>query len=140
MCSDPVWTYSRDPKRFIAALELPGSLLAVMLLAERWPRKSRGLCRVTGATDNQGSSHIIKKMISTNLPRPRLLPEGTEQLRKYRMSLDLEWTRRDQNQEAGALTDWGFEDFDPGSKVLSRPGGPSLVNPTRAAGIQHRDV
>lgn len=56
-------------------------------------------------------------MMSTKFPIPCLLLELSEQLLKHRLCLDLEWARRDKNQEADALTNWAFKGFDPGRRV-----------------------
>jgi hypothetical protein len=85
---------------------------------------------VTGATDNKGNSYIVKKMMSTKFPIPCLLIEMSEQLLRHRLCLDLEWTRRDKNQEADALTNWDFRGFDPRKRVLVDPTNlPWLVLP-----------
>jgi hypothetical protein len=117
------WAFVKqgDPQRFIAALELLGSLLAVLLFKDKWPSNRSGSCCVTGVTDNRGNSFIVSKMMSTKFPIPVLLMELSEQLLGKGMALNLVWHNRDLNVEADALTNEDFRLFDPSKRIPVTP-------------------
>ena len=106
-----VWAKKGDAQRVIAALELLGTILAIILFDPE--RKSGGLrnCSITGSTDNRGNSYIIKRMLSTKWPIMPLLIELSEQLRVRGVELHLRWLPRDDNTEADALSNLDFKDF-----------------------------
>ncbi len=118
------WAFAKrnDPQRFIAALELLGSIVALTLFRKEWPKNQRGTCKITGITDNRGNSFIVHKLMSTKFPIPVLLMELTEQLREQGLDLNLEWQRRDLNKEADALTNEDFRGFDPTKRIHVPPG------------------
>jgi hypothetical protein len=111
--ADFPWAFSkRDPQRFIAALELLGSILAIILFSPAWPRRAVGRFSVTGSTDNKGMSHAVAKMLSTKFPVAILLLELCEWLRAGSLELSLSWLQRDLNKEADAITNEDFTGFD----------------------------
>lgn len=116
------WVFAKagDPQRVIAALEMMGSVLSLMYFTDRLPPGS-GSCKVTGVTDNRGNSFIIKKMMSTKFPLPVLLMELAEQMKHRHLSLELEWTPREDNTEADALSNFEVSQFDPDKRIRIDP-------------------
>ena len=108
------WVFSkaRDPGRVIAALELLGTLLCIVLFDLKAEVNAKANCTVTGATDNQGNSFATAKGMSTKFPLAPILIEMNEQLRVRKLDLRLNWTRRDTNVEADAITNQDFRAFD----------------------------
>ena len=113
------WVYAKegDPQRVIAALELLGTLLCIILFDPLYAMSGKASCVLTGATDNKGNSYIVRKLASTKWPITSLLLELSEQLRRRRAILDLQWLPRDANAEADALTNLNFEGFTPGNRI-----------------------
>lgn len=112
------WAFSRgEPFRTIASLELYASLLCIVLFGDSWPKGSRGTVKLQGVTDNLGNTFVLTKLMSSKFPLVVVLAELSAQLRSRGMSLDLEWTPRDQNEEADALTNNDFAAFDPALRV-----------------------
>jgi len=108
------WVFSkaRDPGRVIAALELLGTLLCIILFDLKADVNARANCTITGATDNQGNSYATAKGMSTKFPLAPILIEMNEQLRARKLDLRLNSTRRDTNVEADAITNQDFAAFD----------------------------
>ena len=76
------WAYARgDPFRTIAALELYGTLLCVMLFGDRWPQNARGRATVSGYTDNAGNAALPSRLMTSRFPLVVVLAELAEQLR-----------------------------------------------------------
>ena len=113
------WVFSKanDPGRVIAALELLGTLLCVMLFDLKADVNAKASCSVTGATDNQGNSYATSKGMSTKFPLAPILIELNEQLRHRNLDLRLNWTRRDSNVEADAITNQEFSGFDQSLRI-----------------------
>ena len=113
------WVFSKegDPGRVIAALELLGTLLSIVLFDIRSGTMLRGGCSVTGLTDNLGNSHAVSKGMSTKFPLAPLLIELSEQLRERSLDLQLTWVRRDSNTEADAITNQDFSLFDENNRI-----------------------
>ena len=105
-----VWAKG-DAQRTIAALELLGTILAVVLFDPEGIRKVSTTCGVTGGIDNKGNSHIVQKLISTKFPITPLVIELSEQLRSRGAELHLRWIPRLSNQEADDLSILKFDDF-----------------------------
>jgi hypothetical protein len=106
------WAFSKgDPFKVVAALELVGALLCVMIFAPKagW-RETSGRVVLTGFTDNKGNTHVMDKFMSSKYPLCVVLMELAEQLRAC-AALNLQWTPREQNVEADALTNDEFHDF-----------------------------
>jgi hypothetical protein len=106
------WAFvKKNPQRVIAALELLGTLLGVILFSDRWQKGSKGCMIGQAITDNKGNSFIVAKQMSTKYPITLLLMELTEWLRELDVALDLKWVPRDQNTEADALSNMDLKDF-----------------------------
>jgi hypothetical protein len=114
------WVFAKadDPQRVIAALELLGSILCILLFDPDARRGGRANCMLTGATDNLGNSFIVRKLSSTKWPIVALMIELSEQLRKRRALLDLVWVPRDDNKEADELTNLDYHSFDTANRIL----------------------
>jgi hypothetical protein len=112
-----VWCKEKDPGRVIAALELLGTIMAVMLFSNKWPANSSGWTHGTGLTDNRGNSFAVQKMLSTKFPLTVLLIELSEQLRACSIELHLQWVRREENQEADDLTNENFTKFSEQNRI-----------------------
>lgn len=113
------WAFAKkDPKRVIAALELYGTLLCLVLFCEVENTPTGGTMVLTGTTDNQGNTYALKKLMSTKFPLAPLLVELSEQMRKRHIELDLIWERRDRNVEADDLTNGVFDKFDEKRRLI----------------------
>ena len=106
------FTKAKDPQRFIAALELLGSLLCIGLFSKAWPVGNRGCGCFTGISDNQGNTFLTSKMMSGKFPMPILLTEVSEQMRMKNLVMDLQWVSRDDNVPADELSNSDFHQFD----------------------------
>ncbi|CAE7367520.1 unnamed protein product, partial [Symbiodinium pilosum] len=92
----------------IASLELLGTLICVKLWGSRMSGRSRSAGSIAGATDNQGNTYAVAKLMSTKYPLPILLMELSETLRLGSVFLDLRWVPRERNQWADDLTNGEF--------------------------------
>jgi hypothetical protein len=117
--ADAPWIYAKadDPQRVIAALELLGSILCILLFDPNAQMGGRTNCMLTGATDNRGNSFIVRKLSSTKWPIVALMIELSEQLRKRKALLDLVWVPRDDNTEADELTNLDYHSFDMANRI-----------------------
>ena len=112
------WAYLKgEPFKAIAALELFGTLVSLRVFGKRWPTAARGMIQVTAATDNKGNSQILPKMMTTKFPLLLVLAEISEQIRRNNWSLQLEWTPRQQNIFADALTNEDYAAFTPEKRI-----------------------
>ena len=138
------WAFSRgEPFRAIAALELYGTLVAIMAFADGWPREARGMVRVTGTTDNRGNSFILPRLMSSKFPLVIVLTELAAQLRKRSLLLDLDWAPREQNELADGLTNGDFTPFDPELRVhvdIERAGWILLEDMAKVAADIHATI
>lgn len=108
------WLFSKgDPKRVIAALELLGTLVCIMLFA----KEGDYVGSITGTTDNQTNTYVVKKFLTTKFPGTILLMELSEQLRKRKATLHLDWLCRSSNVEADDLTNGNFSKFTPSLRI-----------------------
>ena len=107
------WVFEKhgDPQRIIAALELLGSLLCLILFDFKAESPHTGILTISGTTDNLGNSFAMQKCMSTKWPLSPLLIELGEQLRTRQLELHLEWQRRDANVEADQLTNEDYSSF-----------------------------
>ncbi|CAE7463581.1 unnamed protein product, partial [Symbiodinium pilosum] len=106
------WAFIKnDPQRTTASLELLGTLLCVKLWGSRMSGRSRSTGSITGATDNQGNTYAVTKLMSTKYALPILLMELSETLRLGSIFLDLRWVFRERNQWADDLTNGEFGHF-----------------------------
>ena len=88
------------------------TLLSVVLFSPVWPADVGGEIRLTGATDNSGTPFAVSRLMTSKFPMIVVLTELAEQLRARGLSLSLNWTPRDQNEEADDLTNGRFGRFD----------------------------
>ena len=103
------WAFSRgETFRVIASLELMAVLVGVMVLLpdEEFARvgDTSGLVTIGCATDNQGNSFLLDKLMTTAYPLGLVLIELSYQLSKRRIAMRAEWVPRLQNEEADALS------------------------------------
>ena len=110
---DAPWLFKGgDSSRVIAAGELLATLVAVRLfLPNQCPGKA--WFRLTGTTDNLGNAYVVKKLLTTKRPLGALLMQLTCDLYDRQLWLDLQWVRRELNEEADALTNQDFSRFNP---------------------------
>ena len=114
------WAFARgEPFRTIAALELLGTLVSLVVLVPVSERKgdASGLVSMTCSTDNQGNSFLLDKMFTTRCPLGVVLMELAHQMRLRRTVLRARWLPRLQNQEADDLTNEEFRHFDPRKRI-----------------------
>ena len=110
------WAFARgEPFRVVASLELLAALIGVMVLCpeDEWRREpeSTGLVTIGCATDNQGNSFLLDRLMTTKYPLGLILIELSCQLAARRMALRADWVPRLQNEEADALTNSDFRHF-----------------------------
>ena len=67
---------------------------------------------LSGITDNLGNTFILTRMMTGKFPAVVILAELSAQLRRQEFELNLEWVPRDQNEEADALTNEHYAQFD----------------------------
>ena len=109
------WAFARgEPFRTIAALELLGVLVGLMVLV---PEGVHGgdlaaLISLTCGTANQSNSYLLDKMLTTKYPLGVILMELAHQMRRRRLILRARWLPRLQNEEADQLTNNEFHNFD----------------------------
>ena len=72
---------------------------------------------MSGVTDNQGNSFVLKKMLSSKYPLALILMQLSVVLAEKRLWLDLEWRPRTSNVEADDLTNENFARFSPWLRV-----------------------
>ena len=103
----------------ISAGELLASLTCILLFVDEGKdeRRMQGTVAVTGATDNQGNSYIVSKLMTTKFPVGAILMETVKQLARRNLWLNLHWIPREQNTEADALTNLDFSKFDANRRV-----------------------
>ena len=112
------WAFLRgEPFRTIAALEMFATLVSVRAFSDRWPGSGKGAITLSGITDNLGNTFVLSRMMTSKFPLVVILSELTLQLRDRGMEMDLLWTPRDQNEEAGALTNGAFTGFTAAHRV-----------------------
>jgi hypothetical protein len=107
------WLFDRGHgSRTIASSELLGTLVAVFLFCtgpDFKPGKGRMSC--TGATDNQGNSFVVQRLMTTKYPLAPILMELTSLLASKGLWLDLAWCPREENTLADQLTNSDFTSF-----------------------------
>ena len=116
--SSAPWAFSRgEPYRTIAALELFGTLVAIMAFSDRWPKCAKGMIALSGLTDNCGNSYVVSRLMSSRFPLVVILAELACQLQARDLDFALGWIPRDQNQEADALSNEFKGDFNDNNRV-----------------------
>ena len=116
------WAFARgEPFRTIASLELLGALVGVMVLLpeQLFDRgiESTGLVTFGCATDNQGNSFLVDRLMTTKYPLGIILVELLHQLALRRAALRARWVPRLENEEADALTNSDFRHFSAALRV-----------------------
>ena len=115
------WAFARgEPYRTIASLELFATLVCVTTFGGAWPAGSAGEVRLQGLTDNLGNTFAVTKLMSSKFPLVVILAELAAQLRARKMALSVGWTPRDQNEEADALTNGDYAQFNMANRVNVR--------------------
>ena len=76
-----------------------------------------GLATMTCGTDNQGNSYLLDKLMTTTFLLGVILMELACQLGLRRACLHARWIPRLQNEEADALTNGEFHQFDPALRI-----------------------
>ena len=121
---DPVsapWAFAKGlPATAISALELLATTVGVILLAPR-ASPGEGVLHLSGLTDSQVSSHVVRKGSTTSFPLCVVAMELAAQLEARSATMELLWIPRDQNSEADRLADSDFSGFSPSRRV-----GPKL--------------
>ena len=127
--ADFPWVFiKKDPKRVIAALELLGSVVAIMLFGK--PGLLKGCTIIRGLTDNKSNTFAATKLLSTKFPLTILVMELIAQLRKKGCQLQLDWISRDLNEPADDLTNCMYDRFSASNRIDVDPANlPFLVMP-----------
>ena len=73
---------------------------------------------VGGFTDNEGCAAALSKLQSTKFPLCCVVMELAARTAAARCRLQLEWTPRESNDEADALSNGRTEGFDPAKRIL----------------------
>ena len=103
-------------QRTVASWELVATLFCIYLWAPT-DSGSEGSCACTGATDNQGNSSIVNKMLTSKFPLSVVLMQLSTLLEQRGCWLGLNWICRDSNTEADALTNEEFGGFSLANRV-----------------------
>ena len=111
--SNAPWAFTRDgqPYRVIAALEAFGVLLAVRTFSPLIPRDSDTVLSIPGVTDNRGNAFVLNKLMSTKYPLCCIVMELAACMEESNLRIELEWTPRESNQEADALSNQNSTGF-----------------------------
>ena len=120
------WAFVKGvPARAISTLELLATTLGLVLLspAELDSPGTAGTVAVTGLTDSQVSSAVVRRGLTTAFPLCAVAMELSAQLEARGAELFLEWIPRDQNQEADRLADGQFDGFSEHHRVQADLGG-----------------
>ena len=80
-----------------------------------------GIISGSASTDNKGNTYSVAGLMSTKFPVNVLLMELSEQLDMRRSWLRVDWTPREQNHLADALTNYEYHDFDPDKRIVIDP-------------------
>lgn len=118
--ADAPWLFERGHgSRTVSSSELMATLVAVGVFCDAPKSDSprRALMRCTGLTDNQGNQFVVRRLMTTKFPLCAVLMQLTSTLADRSLWLDLEWTPRESNIEADALTNNDFTGFDPALRI-----------------------
>ena len=96
-----------------------GTLVAVELFcdAPSGVDLRKAMMKCTGLTDNQGNKFVIKRLMTTRFPLCAVLMQMAITLASKGLWLDLEWTPREANTEADAITNADYSLFDPSLRI-----------------------
>ena len=112
------WAFAKgEPFKVVAALELFGTLMAVKVFGDRWPKSTPGMLKIGGSTDNGGNPHVQTRMKTSKFPLVVILAELAAEMKANNWKLGLEWIPRGQNEEADDLTNWEFGRFSAENRV-----------------------
>ena len=115
------WLFEKGHgSRTIASSELLATMIAVHLfipLPSEPQQRTTGTVLVQGVTDNQSNMYVVAKLMTTTFPLAAVLMQLTCMLSLRNLWLNLGWIRRDQNEEADALTNADFSLFDPKKRL-----------------------
>ena len=117
--SSAPWAFAKGlPATAISALELLATTIGVILLA---PESSpgEGVLHLSGLTDSQVSSHVVRKKSTTSFPLCVVAMELAAQLEARSATMELLWIPRDQNSEADRLADSDIGGFSPSLRVAA---------------------
>ena len=115
--SQAPWLFDKGhASKTIAAGELLATLVSVQAFMSD-PFEARGVMGLTGVTDNQENSFVLKKMLSSKYPLALILMQLSVLLSERKLWLDLEWRPRESNVEADDLTNEDFSKFSPWLRV-----------------------
>ena len=104
------WIYGKgEPFKIIATRELLAALFSLVLLVPAGSGAFAGTARLVGLTDNQGNIYLLSKMMTSRFPLCVILMGLAVQMELRGVFLHGEWTPRDQNVEADALTNGHFQ-------------------------------
>ena len=116
--SQAPWLFAKGHgSRTIAASEMLASLICIHCFARPKETPYSGRIVVTGITDNQGNSYIVRKGMSTKFPVSPVLMQLVKELSDRQLWLDLSWAPREQNVTADNLTNGIIHEFDPRSCI-----------------------
>ena len=111
------WAFCKGlPYKAISALELLGTVMAVMILGD-FPEEFGGVhgaVRIRGFTDSQVSSQVVTRGMTTSFPLCCVTMDLAAKLEEAGARLDLEWVPRTANVEADALSNFDTSGFDLG--------------------------
>ena len=117
------WAFSKgEPFRAIAALEMLGSLLGIMLLLDGDNDDAcsyGGTMSVGGYTDNIGNRFVLARLLTTKWPLVAFLSEIAAQLEHRKILFEMSWVPREQNAEADAITNGDVGWLSPGMRVAT---------------------
>ena len=102
-------------KKVVAGWELLATMVAARLFIPEG--LSVGRCACTGATDNQGNAYIVARGLTTSFPLNIVMMQVVADLERRGAWLNLQWTRRDKNQEADDLTNMDYSKFDGARRI-----------------------
>ena len=88
------WAFSRgEPFRTIAALELMGTLVSLVVLVPEVERRgdAAALITMSCSTDNQGNSFLLDRLLTTKYPLGVILMQLAHEMKKRRMLLRARW-------------------------------------------------
>ena len=109
------WAFMKgEAFRAIAALELLGALVGVMVLLpllDAGTGAATALLGLSCGTDNLGNTFLLDRMLTTEYPLGIVAMELSYQCRRRGVALRANWIPRLQNEEADALTNLDFRHF-----------------------------
>eukprot|EP00435_Cladocopium_sp_Y103_P008053 s2362_g2.t1 len=97
------------------------AVLVAMFFGERLVDVScKNMLVLTASTDNLGNAYVLQRFLSCKYPPSIVVMELAVRLQRLGLELELGWIPRDQNEEADALTNKGFEGFDTEKRIMKK--------------------